>query len=178
MATLIVQLTDFEQRPYRIPNQTESKDLYAFIEVAEEKILRELFGHDMYEELEDQLSGTPGAVWVALRDGAEYAYNSQNYKYGGLKAILVPRIYSEWITETRDKYTDVGVVYNTSDNNERVSPARRIVEAYNAYARLVGDYWNQCNTLYGYMEANEADFPDWDPDNLFDPPGRINEFGL
>lgn len=173
--THLVALTDLENRPYRIPNQTESKDLLNFVRTAEVRIVKELLGITLYNAYVTGLeAATPDQKWVDLRDGAEYTYNSVEYEYAGLKNLLIPRIYSEWLRETRDKFTDVGTVYNTSERSERVSPARRIVECYNEFASKVGGFYEQCNTFYGFVSVNEADYPDWQ----FSYPERINDFGL
>jgi len=179
MALLTVDLTDFEDRPYRIPNQTESKDLAAFLETKEGEVLLELLGYNLKKAFLAGLAADPVlSKWTDLKNGAEYTYGDRTCKYAGLNGLMVPRLYALWLSETRDKFTDIGTVFNTSEQNERVSPSRRIVEAYNIYARLVGDYYNQANTLYGFLVANDGTYTEWDVTQDFTNPGRLNEFGL
>lgn len=181
---MFVVLSDFENRPYKIPNQEESKDLQNFIDVAEEKILKQLFGVVLYDELVEGTDMTESLIaqkWLDLRDGGTYQFSGSDltYEYKGLVSFLVPYIYSQWLTETRDKYTNSSTGYNVSDKFERVSPARRIVESYNDFYRQVGHYYNQWNSLYGFLVVNEATYNDFDG-SLFDigEAGSINEFGI
>lgn len=185
---MFVVLSDFENRPYKIPNQEESKDLQNFIDVAEEKILKSLLGVVLYDELAEGTDMTESLIaqkWLDLRDGDTYSFTGSDltYEYKGLVSFLVPCIYSLWLTETRDKYTNSSTGFNTSDKFERISPARRIVESYNDFFRQVGNYWNQWNTLYGFLTANTTTYNDFDG-SLFtaigtdDQPNSINEFGI
>lgn len=182
--TEILKLTDFEVRPYRIPNQEESKDLLAFISNQEQIVLRELLGHQLYESLRTGLTEDPvPAIWTALVEGGadygEYTLNEKVYNFPGLKACLIARVYAEWLSETRDKFTDIGTVYNTSDRNEHVSPAGRIAAAYNTFARMVGGPCELQNTMFGFIESTtDYDGFGWSPNDYFKYPGRMNEFGL
>lgn len=171
----MVELSNFDNRPYRIPNQEEFKDLTDFIEAAEIAILKKLFGITLYEAYVAGIAApTPDQKWVDLRDGTTYTYNEVEYEYRGLIELLVPCIYSMWLQENRDTVTSAGVVMKSSDRADRLSPGWRITRAFNDYSRQVGDFWHQEGTLYGFMKVNEDNYPDW----VFEPPGTMNEFGL
>lgn len=178
MAAFIVSAADFVTRPYDIPNVTESPDLDDFLEVNEAKVLRELFGQTFYAEIKAGLeAGSPDQIWVDLRDGKAYEYCDSTYYFEGLKKILIPRLFQLWLRETENTSTTSGVMANTIEHGVKVSPAGRFIRAYNDFARMVGNCNEQENTLYGFMEANDDTYENWD-NQLFRNPGRINEHGI
>ncbi len=173
---MLVDLTDFNTRPYRIPDQTDHKDLVDFMEAKEEDILRSLFGTALYNQYVAGIAaGSPAQKWVDLRDGKVYTYGGVSFEYKGLVDLLVPCIFAYWVKETSDKYTSIGTVQNSSDSNTHVSPSRRITEAYGTFLDKVGDSCYYENTLYGFIEANLTDYSDWRTHNW---PGSMNQFDL
>lgn len=163
---MILDLTDFLDREYKIPNQNESRDLEAFIEKHEKEILKELLGYELFAELEAALESSAELEdrWVDLRDGAEYTYNDKTYKWLGLVDLLKPAVYSRWINVGTYKFTNVGFVQNNAQQQsatlEDMEPF--IVRAWNEFVLKVGyNYEQRFGTLYGFMKANEADYDGW-----------------
>lgn len=172
----LVKLSDFENAPYRVPNQTETPYFIDFVNAAEVKWLKRLLGYQLYTEFAAAIAGTPAQKWIDLRDGAVYTGDDGvQYEYKGLVDLLVPCIYSLWLRERRDKFTDAGVGYPVVANFERISPEVRIADAWNEFARKVGDDLNRRNTLYGFLYyATDGTYDNW----VFEEPGFTNELGL
>lgn len=172
---MILALSDFEVRPYRIPDQEENKDLLDFIEAREEDILRGLLGTATYNEFVTAIGGSPAQKWIDLRDGETYTIGDTEYEYRGLVDLLVPCVFALWVKETNDKYTNSGTVRNSpAMNSTALSPSRRISEAYCKFLEKVGDECNHEDNLYGFMYANQADYPDW----VFKCPSPMNQFDI
>ena len=172
---MLVALSDFEDRPYRIQDQEENKDLESFLESKEEDILRALLGTATYNDFITAIAGSPAQKWIDLRDGKVYTYGGVEYEYKGLVDLLVPCIFAYWVKETNDKYTNSGTVRNSpAMNSTAVSPARRISEAYARFCTKVGNECEYCDTLYGFMLANSSDYPDW----VFKEPEPMNQFDI
>jgi len=145
----------FLDRPYRIPNIEETKDLQAFIDYHEAKLLRAIFGTTLYNLFVAGIGApTPEQKWVDLRDGKVYSYNSTDYEFLGLIELLKSYIYAKWLKENEDKVTNSGVMRNTVDKSEHVGGWERYVSAYNVFSSMAGNIDRQENTFYGFMYAN------------------------
>lgn len=177
---MFLSLSDFNARPYRIPNQAESPDLEQFIEEKEEEILQCLFGYELYTEFMANVD-TSGAEsrWVNLRDGAEYTYDEKLYRYRGLIDMLRPAIYSLWVDQNAYKFTNVGMVNNNAPEKSIVIDAEpHRVKAWNDYVRKAYDRGSRKNTLHGFMEANESDYDSWEFDEYAPCVAYQNRFSL
>lgn len=164
--------SDFEDVPYRIPNQEESRSLQDFIDKKEAEYLKKVLGLSFYNAFMAGLntSGEVDEIWVNLRDGAEY--DDGKYSYAGVKELLKPVIYSDWLDFNYRKLSNGGMVVNTGQNNsEAVNPIDEIVFGWNEFVKQVGhmpncwghsytNYYN--NTLRGFLDANSDDYEDWD----------------
>ena len=180
MASLFIAKTDFVNVPYKIPNQNEETSLDAYLESKERQLLYDLLGYEFAQALIDVFegSGTPDQKWIDLRDGAEYTYNNKTYKWFGLNNLLIPAVYAEWLGDTFDKATNIGIGLNQKENFTVISPATRIGRAWNIYSETCGSHSWQYNSLFGYLEANSADFTGlWDG-YFAQYPGQRNVFDL
>ncbi len=98
----VIAVEDFNDRPYKVPNQKESVEFKDFIEKAEEDLLINLLGYSLYKEFIAGLATGPVLQkWTDLKDGAEYTYSEKLYKYNGLIDFLKPAIYSLWMSVAR-----------------------------------------------------------------------------
>lgn len=165
-------------------------------------------GADVWESLVDDNIGQPlveGAnwtlveednKWLKLRDGAEYDYGSKTWKWNGLVKLLIPFIYSRWVTDNADSISGSGaVVVPSNENSTLISPSMRIVRAHNDYAEKVGvvrgrsyyrnmyesgrsynfsDCYSYEDTLYGFLVANTDDYEEW----VFEGPDLMNIAGV
>lgn len=180
MAALFVDASDFLNKPYKIPNQDESKDFDQWLEDTEDQILKELLGFELWDAFSNAIEGgTTTQRWIDLRDGDTYEYGGYTFKWEGMEKMLKPYIYSIWVRESFDKLTNIGVGINTKTDFTVISPASRIIKAQNEFSRLAGGNKNAENSLYGFLLANYEDsYPEWDPLQHWKDPGIENLFDL
>jgi hypothetical protein len=180
---MIIDVTDFSKRPYKVPNQQESPDFPEFVEAKEiELATRYLLGWDLWEEFIAALeaSGDLDAKWEALRDGAMYDYNGVNYKYEGWISLIRPGIYSDWLPMISEKLTNVGMIQNASPKETKFIEDQYPFQIgmWNKFVKNVGFHgqfgYNYKNTFYGFMKANEADYDNW----VFRCPPIKNRFDI
>lgn len=181
----IIDVSDFDDRPYKVPNQDESPEFKDFIEDAETKILKSILGYTLWKEFTDAVdaSEVPAAPalaqkWIAIRDGNEYEYGDKTYKYQGLKDLLKPAIYALWMPHGAYKWSNVGMQQNLprkdntgADVSVGVDMLEFQVQYWNEYALKVKGYKN---AFYGFMIDNEDDYDAWE----FEAPAYKNRFSL
>jgi hypothetical protein len=172
----LTKLEHFTVRPYRMNNTQEQKDFPDFLKAEEPVILRKLLGYDLYTEFAEAIDASSGeAKWANLRDGASYSYCGKNYRYTGIVAMIVPYLYAKWLKYTFDFHGSSGVSISTPGTNSKIiNPSPRIAAAWSEFSALCGNCNNQKGTLYGFLNANTATYPDWE----FEDPGRVNRFNL
>lgn len=173
---MIIDVSDFDNRPYKVPNQPESPDFEAFIEQAEEELaIKYLLGVELWEEFQTALesSGPLDAKWSALKDGATYVNGGVTYKYKGWVDMVRPAIYSQWHPEGTWKFTNVGWVENNANSAPQAGnqskliddPYPFMVKYWNEFITKVGfevSYGYNCkHSFYGFMKANESDYDNW-----------------
>lgn len=170
----MIDATDFLNRPYKVPNQEESRDFISFIEDKEAYIaIKYLLGQSLWDEFKAQMetSGGPEERFQLLYDGADYTNNGKTYHYNGWIDLVRPAIYSEWLPESLYINTNVGVVINNAPQMSSVQDDQYVfqVRAWNDFVNKAGGYhrysyknsYNCVSTFYGYMKANESDFESW-----------------
>lgn len=138
-------------------------------------------GNDIWQSLQDNNEGNPlteGAwwtlveednKWLELKNGCEYP---MDMIWVGMKKMLTPYIYSEWLSFQMDSHTGIGLVVAKAENSVGISPATRISRAFNDYSRLAGSWWDNKNTLYGFVK--QGDYEGFD----YTYQGYRNEFGI
>ena len=181
---MFVQQTDFDRLPYQIPNlnKLSAGTFDNYVDVKEEYMLRRLLGDSLYNSFIAGLGATPpiDPKWTNLRDGADYQVNGHTFHWNGVVDLLKPYIYSEWITDTFDTLTGIGMVVSSAENGQVKNPSRKISEAWNVFAVKAGthvspDYMQQFglypdwtwfdgqfmhdlrDTLYGYLRQTGSD---------------------
>ena len=141
--------------------------------------------------------------WTKLRDGAEYTYGGKTYKWKGMRDLFRPFIYAMWLRDNYDNFSGIGVTVANAENSQVIDPSQRIVRAWNDFAHKAGvprrgSFWNYSdfgypylityydrffgyngcanseNTLYGFVEANKVDYPDWQYCDV----GLMNTLGI
>jgi hypothetical protein len=181
----IIDVSDFNDRPYQVPNQSESPEFKDFIEAAETRILKSILGYTLWKEFSDAFDASEVAMapaladkWADLRDGAEYEIGGKTYKYDGLKDLLKPAIYALWMPQGAYKWTNVGMQENMprkdnagADLSKGLDMLEFQVQYWNEYAAKVKA---EKNGLYGFMVTNETDYTDWE----FTIPEYKNRFSL
>jgi|SRR5688572_30096095 len=186
MAALFVDPTDFTNKPYKIPNQEESKDFDQWLEDKEDEILKDLLGWQLWDSFSNAIEGgTTTTKWVNLRDGTTYEYGGYTFKWEGMEKMLIPYIYSMFIRESFDKLTGSGVVLNGTTsatpgaNFTIINPSVRITRAQNEFSRMAGGCYRADDSLYGFLLANYEDtYTEWSPTSTWKDPGKENQFDL
>lgn len=163
---MFVEATDFELEPYVIPNlEDPDETLEDYADQEEAIILKQLMGSVLYEQFTLGLADlVPDQKWIDLRDGAAYTYGGTNYLYYGVKAFLRPYIWYRWTGDGEIKKAQSGGNLAVAENSEKVSLSMPLARAYNDFLSQTG--FEHCdentkNTLYGFLTAKEADYPDW-----------------
>jgi hypothetical protein len=118
--------------------------------------------------------------WLKLREGYSYSNNEKPYSYTGLKNILKPYIFSEYIKKFHTNVAKLGVNQPKVANSEVMNPMQLIVSNYNEFVRLLGKSYygyNLVDTFYGFYWTNRDDYPDmrFDDECQIMP---INSFGI
>jgi hypothetical protein len=184
---VLIALSDFTERPYKIPNQNESTDLLSFLQGEEERLaIEHLLGFELYMLFKEALEADAldpsdpeyvalPQIYVDLRDGAEYEYGDHTYKYRGWVDLIRPALFSLWIPRGTYKFTNVGHVQNAApQQSTKIDDDQFEVESWNTFVKKVGIGYTCEHSFYGFMTANEDNYPDW----LFSMPGLRNRFGL
>lgn len=186
---MFVTVADFDSFPYTIPESSDAPTaLIELIRNVEPEALRKILGSVTYNNfitacfvdptIDEPVAKDDADIdqeWLDLRDGADYTYGGNEYRYDGIKDLLKPYIMQSWITENAENVSLLGVSQPDTENAKIVSPGRLISKFYNKFSRLVGNCERYCDTLWGFMKANEeSNYPDW----LFTDPERKNTMGL
>jgi hypothetical protein len=179
---MIIDATDFNDRPYKVPNQEESRDFISLIERWEEDLaVNHLLGAELWDELKViHESGSIAEPWLTLINGGTYAYNGKTHQFKGWVDLVKPAIYSYWLPVGAYKNTNVGVVINNTPQQSTVVEDQNsfIVTAWNDFCLKVGIVpgcsYTYRNSFYGFMKANSETFDTW----LFTPPQTQNRHGF
>lgn len=189
---MFVTASDFARKEYSIPNlDSVINSFNSFIERREKEALKSLLGLTLYDSFIDGLDEDyPEERWLALKNGARYMYNGKEYEWVGMKELLIPYVYSEWVANDETILTGVGTGQSKTENLKRLKPVKKISDAFNDYSEKAGGCCEYKNTLYGflYQEGQAGTF-----DNTFDEsfqtfieylnvnfkePGHMNAFGI
>jgi hypothetical protein len=173
----VVVTEDFFTGEFKLSRQNFEEgpeEFQAFLDVEEENALRKLLGHTLYDLFAAAtLTNEP---WPSLVNGGYYTLNERQYKWKGLKAILVPYLYAVRVAQQYDELLNTGVEESNTENSTKISPVQRICRAQSKAYHAYGCYRNKVDTLYGYMQVyKEALFPTFQYDCNLRPQ---NIFGL
>lgn len=183
-----------------ITNKTAiSSDLTQAMTQYEKEILISLLGYKLYDLMINDQSSSP---YKKLIEGAEFEMTfdgiAQTLKWEGLKNSIKESLiayYTYYRYEERNyiKAGAVGTNKPMPENAQIVTPYPKMVQAWNNMLVLYGWFprlwfkygrtimqpdgsliYNNAPSVYNYMCANIADFPDW----IFTPIKPINPFGI
>jgi hypothetical protein len=140
---------------------TEGQDLIAdFIEINEEIYLKKVLGYDLWKAFITGIegSGTPDQRWLDLLEGKEFTYLSHNYNWDGFETInktpIANYVYYKWKEDEAIHSTLVGTAVQNVDNNSKVNPVPKMVDAWN---RMV----DMNRTLWMFLKANADVYLEW-----------------
>lgn len=163
--------------------------LNLFIEKYEDEFLRNVFGYGLYKALKAQWASYPAVdeKWLDLFDGKDYEYSGRQRQFRGLvfensdgfssgtgqlMSPIANYIYWHYQKDVTTQTVGLGQAQSKAENAAMVSPATKMVRAWNEMSEWVDEF-------YKFIQTNYADYPEWDFDNSsiwkFK---RTNEFGI
>jgi hypothetical protein len=179
---MILSLTDFDNVPYKIPNQNESAWLEDYIEMKETEYLKQILGIALYNDFIEAIDNSPGSIpspYDDLLNGAEYTWHGVVFEWVGMVKALRTAVYSQWLIENYRKKTNSGTIVNLGQQNtESVVPSYDIQVNFNKWCEYIGSDCAMFNTLYGYLYVNKLDFEIDGTKWVFTKQNYINQFGL
>lgn len=155
-----------------IPNTSKpevNQSVNMFIGKYETELLIQMFGADLYQSyvadpttprFQLLLKGDPDLNWRGLT----YTINDVPY------SLIAYYIYWWWI---KDKYiwnSGVGTIRTKPNQAEIMSPALKMVEAWNTFSDQVAEF-------ICYMTENSDVFPEWQPYNMWHF-NKVNDFDI
>lgn len=151
-----------------------------YIEAHEKEVLIDLLGYTLYKELMENEDATSGK-WYDFINGAEYTVSGYTVKWNGLKnsdkiSLLSYITYFHFVRDNVTSTSVIGEVLNTGENATRITPADKLVWAWNRGVELYGSVSDHylAPSAYNYLKNHEDDFPLW----VFTELGPINKFGI
>lgn len=172
---MILTEADFDLPPYNIPNLQKVRNTFEYYrDRKEEEVLRFLLWDDIYDAFKAGVVGIEEddieQRWKDLRDGVSYTYLGRSYRYAGLKTLLIPYFYAEWVEDHWKPFSGIGVITPKGENATVKYPLRNIISAWNEFCFLAGSHVghshfynghhfhqrhsNRYGTLYGYLSAS------------------------
>lgn len=136
--------------------------LSEFILEYEDRLLNDLFGY-AFKKVYDTGIGASTEKYVAIRDGKEYTNRSgQLAKWRGLKytigtvkkSPIANYVYWHWMQNEASSTTGTGEVKLNAQNATSVSPAGKMVRAWNEMVQMVYE-------LIEFLLSNENDYPEF-----------------
>lgn len=139
----IVKNTDFTKGRFKIPNATDiapdsdlignKSELGEFIEEFEEEALILTLGYTLYAEFKTQLdpSNSNGLI-----DGADQKWDdllNGKENYFGLKKLLVPYIYFQFLENDESQYSGTGVIKESTKGARSYSERGKAVKAWRSF---------------------------------------------
>jgi hypothetical protein len=184
---MLIIPADFNDRPYRIPNQSESPDLAAFLNKEEDRIAVDyLLGFDLFTDFRKAYEASIRPTdpvpldpkWQTLINGAAYtpypdSIDGHFYYYTGWVNMIRPALYSLWIPKGAYKLTNVGYVENTpTQQSSLIDNYQFEIESWNDFVnKATGNSFDSYgvyninaynyNSFYGFMSANTDDYEGW-----------------
>lgn len=149
-------------------NNEGRDEIDEYIETYEVEYLKKVLGYDLWKVFSAGIegSGDPDQRWKDLLDGKEYSQHDITYKWSGFdpadESKLTPIANYTFYRYNESKASDVtlaGTSTGAVDNNTRVAPMQKMVEAWNAMVDI--NY-----LLYGFLMKNLDVYPEFDKRQL------------
>lgn len=132
------------------------------------------YGVDVWKALTVQTGTAPeegvnwelleeGNRWLELKNGVTYTANKRKRKWEGMKNLVRPLVYSQWVRSRATYLAENGMDLANSENSTSQNPGEEIANSWNRYAELVGYYCHSTfysNTLFTYLDYFSEEFDD------------------
>ncbi len=179
-------------------------DINQGIDQYEEEVLTKLLGYTLYKAMIDDLDGSGDpqtARFVNLIDGSEFQHSygniTQTLKWNGFRnteklSLSAYYTFYKYVERNVTKMSGVGNTDLKAENADKVSPIRKMTDAWYEMRKLYGiippyTRWSQsvegsslpCTfndlpSAYNFLFANKETYPEW----IFTPKGSVNIFGV
>lgn len=159
MIANLVDIDDFKGKYYlKLPTQiTNAFDV--IIQEVQYNILIDLMGFPIYNEFETGLGIVPiPSQWTDLRDGTTYTdYCSYLNNWQGLKYMLIPFIWTEWIENEQFKISGLGMITGKPENSDMASDFQWKTKLHDFKNEAIKRY----REAYSFMYSNLEDYNDF-----------------
>lgn len=143
-----------------------------FIEDYEDRLLRDILGYPLYKAFKDgNAAPSPDQKWLDLRDGKDYTdLVGRETRWDGLlvkrsgtnyrKSLIANYVYVKWVKDNASQNSMLGVVAPGVENSTLVSPAGRMVAAWN---EMVDQIYQLCC----FLDSNISTYTEWQTRNNY-----------
>jgi hypothetical protein len=137
-----------------------SGSLTMFIDEHEDRLLTDLLGYDLYKAYKAGIANST-QIYKDIRDGKEYTNRAGiSTKWRGLiytvgsakKSLIANYVYWHWMQNEVSSTTGTGEKVAANQNAVNVSPAGKMVEAWNEMVTMIWD-------LIEFLLTKESDYP-------------------
>jgi hypothetical protein len=155
METKLITLSDIRDFKGITLNVAQEKELNPLILEAQDFDLRAFLGDSFYIALVEDFEASPSlATYSELWNGKKYTYNGLDYKFEGLRAVLVYHAYARFVSMNGITSTPTGFVTKTTQYSEKADVSRLITQA-----RSGATVHEERTRLF--LDRNSSDFPLW-----------------
>lgn len=136
------------------------ESLQFFIAKYEPDCLDRLLGLGFAEAFRAGIAGgAPEQRWIDLRDGKLYTWKNRDRKWIGFTnagkiSILANYVYYYYQRNLVSQSVGVGEVATKAENARRISPAAKMVRAWNEMGQWIYE-------LQDFLIAHASDYPEW-----------------
>lgn len=172
----LIEITDFSNPMLVYAKTTGATDTY-FDEVVQryqKKILLDILGRQLYNEFD--AAYTAGLVadtfWYRFYNGYDYTVDSVEYKYLGIKEVLVGFIFYYWMASKKSTLSEDGHTIADYEESSKYMPQELMEEAWNDAVDVISNNEHNSPTVYHFIDNNYDGSGTW----YFTKIGRVNMF--
>lgn len=155
METQLITLSDIRDFKGISLNIAQEKELNPLILEAQDFDLRAFLGDSFYIALVEDFEASPSlSVYSELWNGKKYTFNNLEYKFEGLRAVLIYHSYARFVSMNGITSTPTGFVTKTTQYSEKADVSRLITQA-----RSGATVHEERTRLF--LDRHSSDFPLW-----------------
>jgi hypothetical protein len=158
METQLITLSDIRDFKGISLNIAQEKELNPLILEAQDFDLRAFLGDSFYIALIEDFEASPSlATYSELWNGKKYTFNGLDYKFEGLRAVLVYHSWARFVALDGITSTPTGFVNKTTQYSERADP--KAISRLVTQARSGATVHEERTRLF--LDRHYSDFPLW-----------------